>query len=209
LQGGLFKVDEYISRYDFKSYDADTLQSQFAIARDEFVNASAKLATVKKEMKPRKSSAEDNAMYELETWFLVVGSSLQNIKTNVEMKLKAAPLDDHFKEVLLTTDRAFLGAETILRPGISDLPGVSVREFLERIVRTKMDNGQAPRLIRIAKADNEYTVELQMKERVILLFSHILSYPSNGKAAILQSVLLSGRVKVEPFDFARLVLSPQ
>ena len=108
---------------------------------------------------------------------------------------------------LSKTDQVFVQAEVLLRPGISDLPDVSVREFLERILRAPMDNGQLPRLVQIVKRDNEYTVDIQMKNRVALLFRHVLSPPANGRAAMLQSVIFTvtfsrGQKVDPPYEYA-------
>lgn len=92
---------------------------------------------------------------------------------------------------LSEADQVFVQAEVLLRPGISDLPDVSVYEFVERILHSPLDqwNNQLPRLIQIVKRDNEYTVDIQMKNHVSLLFRHDLSPPANGRTAMLQSVI--------------------
>ena len=82
-----------------------------------------------------------------------------------------------------------------------------MRNFLERFLRTPMDNGQRAHLIKIAKQDNEYTVDLQLRNRTALLFRHILSPPVNGRAAMLQSVIITvafsqGRKVDPPFEQA-------
>jgi predicted transglutaminase-like cysteine proteinase len=106
---------------------------------------------------------------------------------------------------LSEADQVFVQAEVLLRPGISDLPDVSVYEFVERILHAPMDNGQLPRLIQIIKRDNEYTIDIQMKNRVALLFRHDLSPSANGRTAMLQSAIFTVTFarghKVDPPEF--------
>ena len=106
---------------------------------------------------------------------------------------------DSFTE-LSEVDQVFVQAEVLLRPGISDLPDVSVYDFVERILHNPMDqvNNQLPQLIQIVKRDNEYTIDIQMKNRLSLLFRH----EANGKAAMLQSAIFRGTLhKASSLDF--------
>lgn len=101
----------------------------------------------------------------------------------------------------------FLRSELLVRPGIANETGTSVREFAALLESYQLDNGEALNLEGWSKSDNLYTLHLLIKrEHVELKFLHDLSGDHSGRYSLLMPVDISGEV-VSPLVFFHSIIA--
>jgi hypothetical protein len=180
-------------------------------ARDELVRSEASLSEManllrvaNEKVKTGNLSEERNRLWQLETRLLHHRESLRIIAD--ELKSAAKDTEVLLPRELAELDASFLNAEILVRIGYADFPGLSVQDFFKRLLRMPMDSGRFPTIERVSRNDNEYTIEVVMRRKATLTFSHILPPPISGRAARLMSVEADNGTNPIPLDFVGYVL---
>ena len=117
-------------------------------------------------------------------------------------KPNSLPLDAKLAQL----DPKFLSAEIMVRAGISDFPRFTIAQFVQRVLRSPMDNNKLPTIGHVTNNDNEYKIEILGKVPVIFSFTHILSPPVNGRAVMLHAVDVNGN-SMNPKEFMYALLA--
>lgn len=87
-----------------------------------------------------------------------------------------------------TPSAEFLDAQLIVRPGVDDLGGETVREFVSILSRVQKPDGKPVELVGWRKTSTGYTLTARIASEIDLVFK----WPSGGKIALLEKAEVDG-----------------
>lgn len=101
----------------------------------------------------------------------------------------------------------FLDSKLVLRPGIDDLNGMTVRRYMATLEGIPLNDGTRSKVLGWSRSNNRYSVRVNTAGQALVLhFMHDLSPDSAGRFTLLETVEVDGEV-VEPLAFTMLILA--
>jgi hypothetical protein len=96
---------------------------------------------------------------------------------------------------------AFLDSALLLRSGIDDLEGLTVRQYVVDLAEKSLTDGSRPAILSWAKNENEYVLRVRFgRDVAALTFVHDLSSSSRGQYTQLLPINFKGE-EVDPMTF--------